>query len=215
MFSSSSIPDWARDKYEPIEHGNSEPDSSEASTPNREDLTPVSPQQPPKWPLRCFQAIEIIGVVSSVSLVVVHGAFIFLSPSVKGSLLRIFAILFAGSVVFVEMDLLNTSTELRMFDTWFFRGWYYMFVAVLAISIGEGERERAPDSSSPRLALIAETAISLSMFLLGLIYVLMGTCCLRSVKELLLLEHRLHENLASKNQPQVGRSYSHETFANT
>lgn len=215
MFSSSSLPDWARDKYEPLQHGNSEPDSSEASTPNREDQAPMSPQQPPTWPLRCFQAVEFLGAISSVCLVVIHGAFIFLNPTLKGVLLRIFGILFGGSVIFVEMDFLNTSTELRMFDTWFFRGWYYVFVAMLAIRLGEGDRELAPESSSPRLALIAETAAALTMFALGLVYVFMGTCCLRSVKELLLLEHRLHENLALKNQPQAGRSYSHETFANT
>lgn len=129
------------------------------------------------WDLTLFGLVAIVTSLSAIScitsLTFTLGTIKF---SVVSSLIRLYGVCLAAAIVAVEAEI-AASDEMRnffVFQSWFYRGMFYIFVGLLFII----------EHSTINEALILFVNVSaICLIASGLVYVTMGLLCLKPIKD--------------------------------
>lgn len=168
---SSTLPAWAHDDY----------------TPERIKSVPFNSEK--KNGLLIFRVVEICTMLTA-ALYAGNCCCILFFVSINSSkemLMRFFGILFSSLSVFVELNLLRS--ELGIFENWIFRGVFYIYVGC------QNDKIDAGMTNFMRILSVSDASISSVMTVFGAAYFCMGLTCRKEIKELLLIEHQLLNEL--------------------
>jgi hypothetical protein len=125
------------------------------------------PLDPILWWFALFTVIAgaaaLAGMLINVIYIAKHSD---LDP--RSILLRVYAAVFCGGIVMIEIDWRFIVSRLRIMDLWLIRGAFYGYVGLITCS--EDENELAPLN-----------VIGCLISAVGVVYMMMGLCCMKTV----------------------------------
>ncbi|CAM9360624.1 unnamed protein product [Choristocarpus tenellus] len=91
--------------------------------------------------------------------------------------IRCYNVLFCFAIIFAELEWTQTVRELSILHSWMPRGTIYSFVGLLTL---EEENEKGLDEGSASMYV---TVIGWIMVAIGVLYFLMGLCCVKRLRD--------------------------------
>jgi hypothetical protein len=140
------------------------------------------------WLLRFFALVSLSAAVASALLLLsqVASVIVFANLGSIQLLLRAYVAIFCAMFLLSELHVEFFLDRAPSFKRWFQRGFLYTWVGVMGMeesvaALGQAYPEY-PDAASVVISAVLR-ASSLAVFAVGLLYMLMSICCLRSVWE--------------------------------
>jgi hypothetical protein len=140
------------------------------------------------WLLRFFSLVSISATVASALLLLSQVASVLVLANLGSIqlLLRAYVAIFCAMFLLSELHVEFFQDRAASFKSWFQRGFLYTWVGVMGMeesvaALGQAYPEY-PDAASVVISAVLR-ASSLAVFAVGLLYMLMSICCLRSVWE--------------------------------
>jgi hypothetical protein len=147
------------------------------------------------WLCRFFVAVSAMSALASALLLLAQVASLFAFASLWfiQLVLRLYVVLFCIMFLLAELQVSVFLERAGAFRSWFHRGFLYSMVGV----IGLEESKAALGEAYPKYPSAVDVAISavlqvssVSMFCVGILYMIMGAFCLRPVWEDLQVQRR-------------------------
>ena len=156
--------------------------------------------------LQFFVGVSALSIIAALLLAAAHAASIYSYSTrrrdyeTRGPVdvaLRAYGLVFCGAIVFVELELGSTTRSSIVSRFWTLRGLFYAFVGLLAMdnaNFDDRRREahKVPEawtgSMVPYSIYLKSTAASL--LALGIIYILLGLCWCKRLKESRLADYK-------------------------
>ncbi len=103
---------------------------------------------------------------------------------VLSNVLRLYIAAFCIILILTELRMESLVRNVPTYDNWVYRGFLYSFIGLIGVVMAEANEveERSLETRQMIVHLVMLGA-SYAMFALGVIYMLMGLCCLRDVLE--------------------------------
>ena len=161
---------------------------------NDTDLTlETKPHMPQRnWCLDFFRLVSAVTTVSSLALLATQLIPLFLAPNSQGYFdvaLKVYCTLFCFLFIFVECDVpIPVIRESDLLQTYVSRGFLYSFLGLICLQEAYSERVKemvkvAEDEFHVAWASLFMQISSWLIFSCGLLYMLMGLCCLKKLRD--------------------------------
>lgn len=133
-----------------------------------------------------FKGVAVLTVAAALASVGCHGWMVFTADvHFKEATLRFCGVLFAMVVVLAELEVKRLISEIDVLESWFARGLFYVNAGALQLHLNG-------TLAATKMAE-AERAVAVAMLGCGMLYCLMGMCCLKHLKEASLIMQRHRE----------------------
>lgn len=102
------------------------------------------------------------------------------------NILRLYISAFCIILILTELRIESLVRNVPTYNNWVYRGFLYSFIGLIGVIMAEAnEIEEVPESLETRQMIVHLIMLgaSYSMFALGIVYMLMGICCLHGVWE--------------------------------
>jgi hypothetical protein len=162
-------------------------------------IKPERPQR--KFLLDAFFFIEGCGVLTSFTLMLTQLIPLFFLPvhelGVVSLLLKVYISLFCLLFIMLEWDFpMSFLKKSRFLQTYFSRGFLYSFLGLTCFEQAYSERVKdmvahAKDQFHVAWISLFMQVSSWMMLVLGVVYMFLGLCCLKKVRDKMKQEHRL------------------------
>jgi len=156
--------------------------------------------------LTFFVAVSAVSIIAALCLGAAHGASLYAfmarrsreSRTAVDVALRAYGLVFCLTICVIELELGATARSSVVSRFWTLRGLLYVLVGLMALDAADDDERRRRDADDrpawrddsvvPYILYLRATATAL--LALGLLYVALGLCCCKHLKERLALDHR-------------------------
>lgn len=157
--------------------------------------------------LTFFVGVSALSILAAVCLGVAHGASLYAfvararsrdSRRAVDVALRAYGLVFCLAICVVELELGPTARSSVVSRFWTLRGAFYTLVGLMALDAADEDERRLRDGHD-RPAWLSDGVLPYVLYLrstamavlsLGLLYVALGLCCCKHLRERLVLDHR-------------------------
>lgn len=156
--------------------------------------------------LSCYKLISSFAIlVSAVLLGTQIAAMAAFHVWVIPNVLRFYIAAFCILLILTELRMESLVQYMPTYDNWVYRGFLYSFIGLIGVVMAMANEMEEPGILESRQMIIHLTMLgaSYSMFGLGIVYMLMGACCLRGVLERMNADYDADVDRAVLEEPGV------------